>query len=119
LVLDESLGCAESNLLRFFPLQKRDPFPGLAERVLPRAAIGAAGTMDPLTTMIGLPSQVSPVLPVGRDVPRDGRLLSSPGGECMRFIQPTSFRHLWRECDNDQPRVATTSFPLQGLVARN
>lgn len=29
LVLDASLGCAESNLLRFFPLQKGDPFPPL------------------------------------------------------------------------------------------
>ena len=29
LILDVSLGCAESNLLRFFPLQKRDPFPPL------------------------------------------------------------------------------------------
>lgn len=27
MLMDVSLGCAESNLLRFFPLQKRDPFP--------------------------------------------------------------------------------------------
>ena len=31
LVLDASLGCAESNQLRFFPLQKRDPFPPLSK----------------------------------------------------------------------------------------
>lgn len=39
LVLDVSLGCAESNLLRFFPLQKRDPFPPLS-KMMNRKSLG-------------------------------------------------------------------------------
>lgn len=38
LVLDASLGCAESNLLRFFPLQKGDPFPPLSKMMKMKSA---------------------------------------------------------------------------------
>ena len=72
--LDVSLGCAESNLLRFFPLQKRDPFPPLS-KMMNIKSVGLQ-VLWILWLPIGLPSLVSPVLPVGRDVPRDGRLLS-------------------------------------------
>jgi len=38
LVLDASLGCAESNQLRFFPLQKGDPFPPLSKMMKMKSA---------------------------------------------------------------------------------
>ena len=50
---------------------------------------------------IGFPSQVSPVLPVGRDVPWDGRILPPPPvgnplpGRRSAASGPSS-RHLWK-----------------------
>ncbi|KAG5138905.1 hypothetical protein JHK84_032673 [Glycine max] len=38
LVLDASLGLAESNKLRFFPLQKGDPFPPLSKMMKMKSA---------------------------------------------------------------------------------
>lgn len=34
MLMDVSLGCAESNLLRFFPLQKGDPFPPKKKKMM-------------------------------------------------------------------------------------
>lgn len=57
--------------LIFFRCRKEIPYPLQNDEYSVREA---AGTMDPLTP--NLPSGVSPVLPLGRDLPRDGRLLS-------------------------------------------
>ena len=64
-----------SQICSFFSIAEKRSLPPALKNV-EYEVCGAAGTMDPLTlNRAGLPSQVSPILPVGRDVPRDGRLL--------------------------------------------
>lgn len=59
----------------FFRCRKEIPSPRFKKMIHKKS--GRLQVLWILWLPIGLPSQVSPVLPVGRDVPWDGRLLSS------------------------------------------
>jgi hypothetical protein len=89
--------------------------------------------MDPLTPgLVALPSQVSPVLPVGRDVPRDGRFLSpcrwgrSRVVALLRLARPLGTFGRQGDSTGDNVHASLPFTPiglliswLQGLVARN
>ena len=109
---------------RFFPLQKRDPFPPLS-KMMNMKSVGLQ-VLWILWLPIRLPSQVSPVLIVGCDVPRDGHLLSPLSGGNLLLSRHSaasspSSRHLWKAGSVTMYTLPSIgpSHQLQGLVARN